>query len=142
MTRPPTAGARLRRGLTRRCAACGGGNLFDGWYRMRSHCPTCGVRFQREEGFFASAVFVNLAITEVLLFVWIAVGFLATLPEPPVLPLVAGAVAICVVVPLVFYPFSKTIWFAVHLAMQPLDPDEEAEAAAVRFERGDGGLRR
>jgi hypothetical protein len=34
------------------------------------------------------------------------------------------------VVPIVFYPFSYTIWAAVDLAMRPLDPAEQADAAA------------
>src|SRR5687767_7391317 len=103
---------------------------------MKDTCPTCGVRFEREEGFFASALFVNFAITEVVLFVFIATAFFATLPDPPIAALIAVAIAISVVVPIVFYPFGKTIWFAIHVAMQPLEPREEAEAAAVRFERG------
>ena len=39
--------------------------------------------------------------------------------------------------PVLLYPFSKTLWFAIHVAMEPLEPEEEAEAAATRFERGD-----
>jgi hypothetical protein len=37
---------------------------------------------------------------------------------------------VAVVVPIVFYPFSYTIWAAVDLAMRPLDPAEQADAAA------------
>lgn len=137
MTERATVGTRLWRGARRRCAVCGGGDLFDGWFAMKPTCPTCGIRFQREEGFFASALFVNFAITEVVLFVFIAVAFFATLPDPPIAELAAIAVAISVVVPIAAYPVGKTIWFAVHVAMQPLEPEEEAAAAAVRFERGD-----
>jgi uncharacterized protein (DUF983 family) len=27
------------RALVRRCPNCGGGPIFDGWFRMREHCP-------------------------------------------------------------------------------------------------------
>jgi uncharacterized protein (DUF983 family) len=116
---------------------CGGGGLFDGWFRMRATCPACGVTFEREPGFFAGALFVNLAFTEILMFLWLAGVLFATIPHPRVAPLVAGAVAICLTVPIAAYPFAKTVWFAIHVAMQPLDPREEAARAAVRFERGD-----
>jgi hypothetical protein len=42
-----------------------------------------------------------------------------------------------VLAPIVFYPWGKTVWFAIHLSMQPLEPHEQADAAAARFERGD-----
>jgi uncharacterized protein (DUF983 family) len=127
----------LWRGLRKRCAACGGGKLFDGWFRMKEHCPTCATKFEREEGFFVGALFVNFAITEVVMFTYIAVAAIITIPHPDVTVLITGSAVICVVLPVLLYPFSKTIWFAIHVAMQPLDPQEEAEAAAVRFERGD-----
>jgi uncharacterized protein (DUF983 family) len=125
----------LRRGLLKRCAICGARGLFHGWFRMRSHCPRCGTKFEREAGFFVGALFVNFGLTEVVMFAWLAGSTLATLPSPDVRLLVGGSVAVCLVLPVLLYPFSKTVWFAIHLAMQPLDPDEEAEAAATLFER-------
>lgn len=125
----------IRRGLTKRCAVCGSGDLFDGWFRLCTHCPRCGVRFEREAGFFVAALFVNLALTEVVMFAWLAGVTVATIPHPPVWWLIGGSVAVCIVLPIALYPMSKTLWFAVHLVMQPLDLDEEAEAAATLFER-------
>jgi uncharacterized protein (DUF983 family) len=129
-------GTVLRRGALKHCAVCGRGGLFDRWFRMRSHCPRCGVKFEREAGFFVGALFVNFALTEVVMFGWLAGVTIATIPHPPVWWLIGGSVAICVVLPVLLYPYSKTLWFAIHVAMQPLDPDEEAEAAATLFERG------
>lgn len=125
----------LGRGLRKRCAICGEGGLFERWFRMRSHCPRCGTRFEREPGFFIGALFINFALTEVVMFAWLAGCALATLPSPDVALLVGGSIVICIVLPLLLYPSSKTLWFAIHVAMQPLDPDEEAEAAATLFER-------
>jgi uncharacterized protein (DUF983 family) len=130
-------GTLLRRGLLKRCAVCGSGDLFDGWFRMKERCPTCATRFSREEGFFGGAVFVNFALTEVVMFAWLAGVLLATIPEPNVPWLIGGSVAIAIAIPILLYARSKTLWFAIHLAMQPLDPDEQADAAVERFERGD-----
>ena len=129
-------GALIGRGLRKRCAVCGSGGLFERWFRMRSHCPQCGVKFEREAGFFVGALFINFALTEVVMFLWLAGVLIATIPHPPVWWLIGGSVAVCIVLPPLLYPYSKTRWFAIHVAMQPLDPDEEAEAAATLFERG------
>ncbi len=32
----------LKRGLMRRCPACGGGRLFRGYLTVEDHCPACG----------------------------------------------------------------------------------------------------
>jgi uncharacterized protein (DUF983 family) len=135
----PKLGTLLWRGLQKRCGVCGGGRTFDSWFRMKPTCPTCGIRFEREAGFFGGALFVNFAFTEIVMFTFLAVATVATLPRPNGRLLILGSVGICIVLPVLLYPFSKTTWFAIHLAMEPLEPDEEAEAAVVRIERGDLG---
>lgn len=115
---PPRPVTAFGRGLLRRCARCGGGDLFERWFTMRERCPTCGLRFEREEGFFLGAFVVNFAVTEAVLALFIALAVVLTLPDPP-LPFLAGlAVVVTVVVPLIFYPWSKTIWTAVDVLMQ------------------------
>lgn len=122
----PTLARMLWRGLRKKCAVCGGGRLFSRWLTMKDHCPTCGFKFEREEGFFLGAFVVNVAVTEFALLVCIVVGFTLTLPHPPVLLLAVLGVMLSVVVPLASYPFSKTVWSAIDLAMHPLEPAEEA----------------
>jgi hypothetical protein len=36
-------------------------------------------------------------------------------------------VTVAIVVPIAFYPFSKTLWSAVDLAMRPLEPDDDVD---------------
>ena len=35
-------GLAMRRGAMRRCPACGRGPLFEGYLKVRDHCPECG----------------------------------------------------------------------------------------------------
>lgn len=127
------------RGLARRCPNCGAHEVFESWFRMAERCPACATRLEREEGFFLGAYFLNLCLVQAVLGLWITVAFAVTWPDPPI-PLILGVAALlCVVVPLVGYPYSKTTWAALHLAMAPLEPAEQADAAAHRFERGDAG---
>ncbi len=122
----PTVEVLVKRGLRKRCPRCGGGGLYRTWFRMAERCPTCGFLFEREPGFFIGAYFVNFAITEGVLFA-VVMAFLfvknANNDASVVWPLVVGGV-FAVVAPLVFYPWSRTIWSAIDLAMSPLELDE------------------
>lgn len=122
----PAVGVMMRRGLRKRCPRCGGGGLYRTWFQMVERCPTCGFLFEREPGFFVGAYFVNFAITEGLLFVVVMVFLFvknADNAASVVWPLVVGGV-FAVVAPLIFYPWSRTIWSAIDLAMTPLELDE------------------
>lgn len=127
----PTTGVLLRRGFAKRCPRCGGGHLYVNWFRMKERCPTCGVRFEREPGFFVGAYLINFAITEGLLFVAIMVyvGWKDAHPDAGLgLPIAVG-LAIGLLGPLLFYPYSRTIWSAIDIAMTPLEVPEIVDAA-------------
>ncbi len=111
----------LYRGFLKRCAYCGSGALFTHWWNMRSHCPNCEMNLEREEGSWVGAMFINLTITEVSLLIFIIISFVSTWPDPPTGWISLIGVIIALVIPVFFYPFSKTIWNAIHLAMQPIE---------------------
>jgi hypothetical protein len=71
---------------------------------------------------------VNYAVVAAALVAWIVVGFVRTLPDPPIVPLMLGAVGVVVVVALVFFPFSKTIWAAIDLVLHNFEPEREQRA--------------
>ena len=105
---------------------------------MEERCPRCGVRFEREEGFFTGVYLVNFGLTLALLFVVLMAYalLLGNAGEDGVdlAPIVVAVFLSSVVFPVAFYPFAKTIWFAGHLVMDPLHPDEEADAERARAE--------
>jgi uncharacterized protein (DUF983 family) len=114
----------LVRGLTRKCPVCGQGHLFRRWFVMVERCPRCGLRFERIEGHFTGALGLNTIAGVVAVCLALVVGVAVTLPDIPVATLITVIVTIGVVVPLVGYPFSKTVWTAVDLRMRPLEPGE------------------
>ncbi|HEY2301497.1 MAG TPA: DUF983 domain-containing protein [Acidimicrobiales bacterium] len=114
----PSTTRMLSRGFTRRCARCGSGHLFHAWFTMVVRCPRCGYLFDREEGFFLGAYLINFIATEGLLgVVLIVLIALEASGGANIGAIIAAAVAETVLVPLVFYPFSKTVWTAIDMAM-------------------------
>jgi hypothetical protein len=91
------------------------------------------MRFEREEGFFLGAYVVNFGATEGLLLLVLFAYVLAQANSTDgvaVVPVVLAAIGAAVLMPLAFYPFSRTIWVAIELIMRPLEPPEIADADA------------
>ncbi len=114
---PRSALLALGRGALRRCPRCGNRRLFLSWFRMKEACNRCGLPLEREPGGFLGAIAINYGVTGAAFIVLLVAVVWATVPEVPVWPLLAASAAVAVVVPLVFYPFSKTIWLAIDLVL-------------------------
>jgi uncharacterized protein (DUF983 family) len=115
-------------GTTKRCARCGSGHLFERWFTMVDDCPRCGLHFEREQGYWAGALAINIGIAGATFVVAFVVALALTIPDIPVVPLLAVLVPLMIVVPTVAYPFSKTIWVAVDRALlQHLDHNEKLD---------------
>src|SRR5437868_5590091 len=56
----------LGRAFRRRCPVCGKGLLFRRYWTMNALCPNCGVRYEREQGEFIMAMYINLLLTEAI----------------------------------------------------------------------------
>jgi len=108
----PSRGQMLRRGLLKRCPRCGTGHLFRRWFQLVPDCPRCSLHFEREEGYWAGALAINIAIAGavfVLVFIpWAAL----TVPDIPVVPILSVAIPLMIALPVLAYPWSKTIWMA------------------------------
>lgn len=100
----------IARGALRLCARCGQGRLFTRWFIMRADCPRCGVHFEREQGYWLGAMTLNFAVTEAMFVVVLVTTMALTWPDVPWGKLLVAVLATNVIVPLVFYPISKTLW--------------------------------
>ena len=54
------------RALRLRCPRCGETPLFRGWFTMELACRLCGLRFERAQGYFVGAIYINYAVTTVI----------------------------------------------------------------------------
>ena len=120
----------LRRGLIRRCPRCGAGNLFRTWWSIKERCPRCGVRFVREEGYFTGVYLVNFGVVLAVLFVMImgVAVWLGSNPGASAVPFLVVGTVVAIGLPVLFYPFARTIWAALDLAMAPMELDEILDA--------------
>jgi uncharacterized protein (DUF983 family) len=124
-------GTMVWRGLRRRCARCGAKGIFRSYFELRDRCPGCGYRFERDEAAFTGVWLLNYSFTIVPLLALVAymVLLLANGREANVWVFLAAAAVIVIVLPILLYPVAKSLWASIDLAMRPLEPVEEAEAA-------------
>ncbi len=85
---------------------------------MKGVCPKCDLRFQREEGFFLGAIVMSFAIMLAACAAVFAIGFGTRKPDGSVVPIMIAGIGIATVLPIIIYPFSKTLWLAVDLIMR------------------------
>lgn len=92
-----------------RCPRCHHGKVFRGLIAMNRHCPVCGLRFEREPGYFLGAMYVSYAFASIIIGLGLAVLYHLA-PAWSDLAVYAGAVGILVpFVPFIFR-YSRVIW--------------------------------
>lgn len=106
------AGAILRL----RCPRCREGRVFAGVFRMHAACPVCGLRYEREPGYFLGAMYFSYALA-------LAAGLPACLlldgwgwPAVAVGAAVTGWIALWVPV---LWRYSRVIWLHLDQAVDP-----------------------
>lgn len=112
-------GTMLARGLRRRCPRCGRAGAFDGYFKLRDSCPSCGYTFYREEGYWTGAMIMNIAACEVWFFFLFVGTLLLSWPDIAWVPILVIALVTNGLLPVVFYPHSKTLWMAIDLHFHP-----------------------
>lgn len=131
----PSTAAMFRRALVLRCPRCGSRKTFiKQWLGRYERCRTCGIRWHREHGFELGPISLNVVFTFFVIAVSMIVAFVVTAPNFPVLALTVGLIGAAIVLPLVAYPFTNTLWLALDLAVHQPDQREldEADSASGR----------
>jgi len=105
----------LGRAIRLRCPRCGETPLFTGWFRMAESCALCGLRFERAQGYFVGAIYINYAVTTLIavggfFLLWVGLG-LSTRAQLLVL------VPIVVLFPLWFFRYSRSFWLALEWSL-------------------------
>lgn len=99
------------------CPRCGATPMFQGWFTMRPACELCGLRFERAQGYFVGAIYLNYTLTATIvmagyLFLWwyadlsLTTQFLIWVP-------------VAVLIPLWFFRYSRSLWLSLELLVNP-----------------------
>ena len=106
-------------GLCLRCPRCGARSLFRTWFSMYERCAVCHLRFEREQGYFLGAMYINYGVTVVLALIgsfalewWTAVSLAQQLL------LWAG---FCALFPVLFFRYSRSLWLAFDHIFDPVE---------------------
>lgn len=127
----------IGRGLRRRCPRCGSEGIFRSFFELYERCPSCGLKFERESGYFVGAMIIITTITFGLFIVLLVGGILITWPDVPWNWLLGITIGANLVVPILFYPLAKTLWMALELSWHPLEPNEIQSALEYSFEHSE-----
>ena len=131
-----TAGTAVARGLRRRCARCGQGKVFRTYFKMNDACSVCGYAFLREPGYWTGAMTVNIAACEAWFFLLFVGTLIATLPDVNWPLLLVFALLTNGLLPIVFFPFSRTLWMSLDLYFHPTDGSRGAYEGGRRVRGG------
>jgi uncharacterized protein (DUF983 family) len=108
----------VSRSLRLRCPACGRASIVNAPFRIRQTCPSCGVSFNREEGFFVGAIMANVVATEgVILFVYLGALALGHDIDRIVITVM---LVLAVTFPLAFYHHSWSLWLGLDHLIESL----------------------
>jgi uncharacterized protein (DUF983 family) len=109
----------LGHGLRLRCPRCGAGGLYRKPFKMNQHCAHCALKFEREQGYFVGAIYINYAAT-----IAIAVpGFflLDTFTGISIERQLMLWVPFAVLFPLIFFHHSRSLWLVLDHYFNPGD---------------------
>lgn len=121
----PSIPRMLWRAARRRCPNCGSAGIFDSWFRMKPACPTCGLVLERgEQGYLVGSYMFNIVAAELCFAAIFVAALLLTWPTPPWRLLQYGGAALMILAPIVFYPFSRTLFLAFDLIFRPVVPGD------------------
>jgi len=88
---------------------------------MRHACPNCGLVFERGEShdFFIGAYLINLVVAEmsavlIAAIMWVTLGSRVSFNV-----LWGASMLLAVIMPVIFYPFSRELWLAFDLYFRP-----------------------
>ena len=112
------------RALGARCPHCGERRIWVSFGQTVDNCPTCGYRYEREEGYWVGAMVVSIGMVMLTFMAVFVGGMLLTWPDVPWNVLLVATCALMILMPIVLYRQTKTIWVWLDLKIHPYEGDE------------------
>ena len=125
-----------------RCAICGEGRLFRGWFAMNEKCSHCGASFVREPGFFLGSIYFNYSLTVIIVTAaYVTLNFGYDVSPEILLPAFA---VFTVAFPLWYFRRARSLWLAFDQYFDPRRGEGASGAKGVeeKGRKGEGANRR
>ena len=110
---------KVGRALLLKCPRCGSCGVLKSWFSLQPRCPSCNLAFGRGEDadYWLGAYAINLVLAEGLAVVIALVVLWITWPRHMAAQVI-GFVLV-VVLPILLFPFARTLWLAWDLSFRP-----------------------
>lgn len=119
----PSLGLKLARAFRLRCPRCGSGGILASRFALKKKCATCGLVLDRgEEDHWLGAFTINFVVGEG--FAAVVAIVVVVMLWPRAVPGVIVGIGLAILTPVVFYPYSKTLWLALDLQFRPSEPGD------------------
>ena len=82
---------------------------------MPATCDLCGFQYERAQGYWVGAIYVNYGVTTSLA----VMGFFLTYPAVPMHWQLLGWGAFVILVPLWFFRYSRSLWLGMEFLVNP-----------------------
>jgi len=107
----------LARGLRLKCPDCGLGSLYASLFRMHARCYYCDLIFEREQGYFIGAIYINIIATEsTVLLTLLIYGLITGTVDQRILTILF---VLAIILPLIFFHHSKSLWLCIDHILNP-----------------------
>ncbi len=110
-------GRLLNRGIHLRCPRCGAPTLFRGAFSMYPACVNCELKFEREQGYFIGAIYINYGVTAIIMiagYFWLDHLLQLSLARQLLLWSIFA-----VNFPLFFFRYARSLWLSIDYIFNP-----------------------
>jgi hypothetical protein len=98
---------------------------------MHECCSVCQLRFEREQGYFLGAMYINYGVTVVLALIGsFALEWWTTVSLAQQLLLWVG---FCSLFPVLFFRYSRALWLAVDHIFDPVEDEGSGDGDDKRW---------
>lgn len=118
----------LKTVLKEKCPRCGEGELYESRkyftfskdsYKMKKNCPCCGLRYEKEVGFFYGAMFISYALNIAIFLTSLAIYTLFLKSLWGWTYFAVGYLSIAVLSTAAVFRFSRSIWLSILTKSEP-----------------------
>jgi uncharacterized protein (DUF983 family) len=107
---------RLRASLFMRCPRCCKGSVYQALLQMRESCPACGLKYEREAGYFTGAMYASYFLG---IFSTAPVWFGMLMAGASYTAIVVVGIGMVVVLMPLYFHYSRVLWMHIDAYFNP-----------------------